>query len=140
MLNTRDFEPSDVMRIELDYDFDGESRMGLLSHPNITGYTLTFNDEVLAVGGVHVMWFGVGEGWLLVSPKALQKPVALARYTKKLLHVIMKKEAIRRIQASVHVDDERAFGFAEWLGFEYEGLMKKYGVEGDDYFRLARIK
>lgn len=140
MLNYRAFEQSDVMNIELDYEFSGESRLGLTSHPNIIGYTLADGDTILAVGGVHMMWFGVGEAWLLVSPKALEKPVALARYSKRLLHDIVEKTDTRRVQASVHVDDKIAFQFASWLGFEYEGRMKSYGVEGDDYFRLARVK
>lgn len=140
MLNFRPFETSDVMNIELDYEFSGESRMGLASHNNIVGYTLEQGNEILAVGGVHIMWFGVGEAWLLVSPKALEKPVALARYSKQLLNAIVGKTDIRRIQASVHCDDERAFQFANWLGFDYEGKMRKYGVEGDDYYRLARVE
>lgn len=140
MLNFRAFEKSDVMNIELDYELSGESRVGLTSHPNIVGYTLEDSEGILAVGGVHLMWFGVGEAWLLVSPRALERPVALARYSKRLMRVIMDKENIRRVQASVHVDDARAFAFAEWLGFDHEGIMRKYGIEGDDYFRMARLE
>lgn len=139
MLNYREFESKDVMNIELDYELSGESRLGLVAHDNIVGYTLTYDNEVLAVGGLHMMWFGVGEAWLLVSPKALAKPVALARYSKRLLHDIVEKTQVRRVQASVHVDDTRAMLFAEWLGFAHEGIMRKYGMEGDDYFRMARI-
>jgi len=139
MLNFRAFETPDVMNIELDYELSGESRMGLVSHDNIVGYTLSDGDTILAVGGLHMMWFGVGEAWLLVSPKALDKPVALARYSKKLLHGIVEKTQVRRVQASVHTHDTRAMIFAEWLGFEHEGIMRKYGLEGDDYFRMARI-
>jgi RimJ/RimL family protein N-acetyltransferase len=39
----------------------------------------------------------------------------------------------------VHVDDDRAYRFAEWLGFENEGIMRKYGVDGGDYYRMARV-
>lgn len=140
MLNFRAFETPDVMNIELDYELSGESRMGLVSHDNIVGYTLLDGDTILAVGGLHMMWFGVGEAWLLVSPKALDKPVALARYSNKLLHGIVEKTQVRRVQASVHTHDTRAMIFAEWLGFEHEGIMRKYGLEGDDYFRMARIE
>ena len=140
MLNYRPFEKSDVIQIPLDYELDGESRVAMVSHKDIVGYTLLWNDEVIAVGGVHMMWFGVGEGWLLVSPEAMKRPIALARYTKRLLHDIMSETQVRRVQASVHVDDNRAYLFAEWLGFENEGIMRKFGVEGDDYTRLARVK
>lgn len=139
MLNYRPFEKSDVIQIPLDYELDGESRVAMVSHKDIVGYTLLWNDEVIAVGGVHLMWFGVGEAWLLVSPEAMKRPIALARYTKRLLRDIMSETQVRRVQASVHVDDNRAYLFAEWLGFENEGIMRKFGVDGDDYTRLARV-
>ena len=44
-----------------------------------------------------------------------------------------------RIQASVHTTDEQSIKFAEWMGFENEGLMKKFGPDGADYYRFARV-
>jgi hypothetical protein len=44
-----------------------------------------------------------------------------------------------RIASEPHVDDDRAYRFAEWLGFENEGIMRKYGVDGGDYYRMARV-
>jgi len=44
-----------------------------------------------------------------------------------------------RIQASVSASDTKALRFASWLGFEDEGLMKKYGPDGSDYRRVARF-
>ena len=70
MLNVRQFQESDVHNIELGYEFTPESRVGLCNHDNIVGYTLVDGEEILAVGGAHVMWFGVGELWVLVSPEA----------------------------------------------------------------------
>ena len=85
------------------------------------------------------MWFGAGEAWVLVSPECLGKPASFARYAKKLFDSILQDTELRRVQASIHVDDDRAYRFAEWLGFENEGVMRKYGVEGDDYYRMARV-
>jgi hypothetical protein len=34
----------------------------------------------------------------------------------------------------------QAIRFAEFLGFEKEGLMKKFGPEGSDYIVMGRIK
>ena len=45
----------------------------------------------------------------------------------------------QRIQASISVKDAKAKRFAEWLGFENEGIMKKYGPDGSDYYRYARV-
>jgi RimJ/RimL family protein N-acetyltransferase len=45
----------------------------------------------------------------------------------------------QRIQASIAVTDKTAKRFAEWLGFQNEGVMKKYGPDGTDYYRYARV-
>jgi hypothetical protein len=30
--------------------------------------------------------------------------------------------------------------FIGWLGFENEGLMRKFGLDGTDYYRYARVQ
>ena len=44
-----------------------------------------------------------------------------------------------RIQAAVRADWPEAQRFAEFLGLENEGLMRKYGPDGSDYFRFAKV-
>jgi RimJ/RimL family protein N-acetyltransferase len=51
----------------------------------------------------------------------------------------MHEAQVQRVQASVHAEDGQAVRFARWLGFENEGLMKKYGPDGSDYYRMARV-
>jgi len=140
MLNIRPYRQEDVYDIELDYEFDSVSRAGLLGHNEIVAYTLLDDDKVLAVGGAHVMWFGAGEAWVLVSPDCLNQRASFARYAKRLFDSILQDTDLRRVQASIHVDDDRAYRFAEWLGFENEGVMRKYGVDGGDYYRMARVQ
>ena len=36
--------------------------------------------------------------------------------------------------------DEKAVRFIKWLKFEEEGIMKKFGPDGVDYFRYAWVK
>ena len=139
MLKIRPYTHNDVYEINLDYEFNNASRNGLLSHNNIVAFTLEDDGTILAVGGVHVMWFGAAEGWVLVSPDCLQTPASFARYAKRVFDGILQETELRRVQASIHVDDKRAYRFAQWLGFEDEGVMRKYGVEGDDYYRMARL-
>lgn len=139
MLKIRPYTHNDVYEINLDYEFNNASRNGLLSHNNIVAFTLEDDGTILAVGGVHVMWFGAAEGWVLVSPDCLQMPASFARYAKRVFDGILQETELRRVQASIHVDDKRAYRFAQWLGFEDEGVMRKYGVEGDDYYRMARV-
>jgi RimJ/RimL family protein N-acetyltransferase len=56
-----------------------------------------------------------------------------------LLDHVQDDASLKRIQASVHTNDQQAIRYVEWLGFENEGLMKKYGPDGSDYYRFARV-
>ena len=139
MLRLRPFKIDDVFKVQLDYELPREGRCSLVEHPNIDAFTLEDDDEILAVGGAHIMWPGVAEAWVLVSPSGKQHGRLFARYAKRRFEGMLKENSIRRMQATIHVTDEPAMRFVEWLGFEREGLMRKYGVEGEDYIRVARI-
>jgi RimJ/RimL family protein N-acetyltransferase len=52
---------------------------------------------------------------------------------------IIEANNIHRVQAACRADWPEAVRFAEFLGFENEGLMRSYGVDGRDYFRYARV-
>ncbi len=139
MLELRPFERQDVFDVELDYELTKEARFGLSNYENIAGYTMVEGDKLIAVGGAHIMWFGVGELWLLLSPEGKRRGGSFARLTKGIVDDICKDHNLRRMQASIHADDQNAIRFAEWLGLEHEGLMRSYGVRGEDYLRMARI-
>ena len=75
----------------------------------------------------------------MVSKHAHKCPRAVARYADNAFDVIIGATNLKRVQASVHAEDHQAVRFARWMGFENEGLMKKYGPDGSDYYRMARI-
>ena len=139
MLSIRPYVPEDVLTLKLPYKLTRKQREELAVGGNIVGFTVCEDDKPIAVGGVHLLWEGVAECWLLASQNAVEKPVSLARYTKKYFNAIIKLNALKRAQATVFHGDSKALAFAEWLGMENEGLMKKYGPNGEDYFRVARV-
>lgn len=52
---------------------------------------------------------------------------------------VVQQNGLWRVQATVKVGWERALRFAEFMGFESEGVMRQYGPEKGDYFRVARL-
>lgn len=134
------FEEWHIFHIETEFNFTEQSRQMFKTGNNAVGYTLFDDDmEILACAGVHLMWEGVAEGWIVMSVHGYKSPRTIARYTDRLFDTIMKDNSLRRIQASVSAADQRSVRFAKWLGFEDEGLMKQYGPDGGDYYRLARF-
>ena len=138
MLNLIAFEPGHILDIETDFQFPLSSRKAIAEHSVIDGYSLVNDGKIVACAGVSIMWQSVAEGWLIMSSDAYKYPVSIARYTEGLFDSIMKKNNLSRIQASVNCSDEKSVKFANWLGFEYEGIMRKFGPDGSDYFRYAR--
>ena len=100
--------------------------------------TLVVDGRVIGCGGVSKFWDGVGEAWLLVSDK-------LPEYkwlSVKVMRIMFDRAMIdfNRIQAAVLASDPVAIRFIEFMGFENEGLMRRYGFQGADFYRYARVK
>jgi RimJ/RimL family protein N-acetyltransferase len=65
--------------------------------------------------------------------------VKVARPARTFLKEYAMINYIRRIQMTVRADFPRGLRFAEFLGFEKEGIMKSYGKDGADYILFARV-
>lgn len=133
------FAKEHLFDINLAFELTNAGKQSLANYADVIGYTGIEDGKILATGGVHRMWEGVGEGWLLVSREGLAKPKTVAKYTSMLFSHLQEEHGLFRIQASVSVADRVANRYAQWLGFENEGIMLKYGPDGSDYIRYARV-
>ena len=102
-------------------------------------FTGIYNNKPIASGGVNQLWDGVAEGWVLASKEIFEHPITFARTMKLRTDYLAKNNNIKRIQTAVKADCKLAIRFCEWLGFNQKGLMKKYGPDGADYFRYAKV-
>jgi hypothetical protein len=102
-------------------------------------FTSIKNGHVVACGGVTPMWEGVGEVWLLGSDKVSENKASLARAVYDTLSSLAEHNGYWRLQGTVLANWKQGLRFARFLGFEEEGLMKKYGPDKQDYIRVARI-
>lgn len=139
MPNIVPFKKEHLYSINLAFEMTKAGKELLGNYNDVIGYTGLDGDTVLATGGVHRMWEGVGEAWLIVGKEGYEKPKTVARYTDYLFKHIQEEHGLSRIQASVAALDAVANRYARWLGFEKEGIMRKYGLDGSDYIRYARV-
>ena len=109
------------------YEVDGKS------------FTAIHNGHVVACGGVTPMWSGVGEVWLLGSHRVRDNKTSLTRAVYDTLGFLMDDNNYWRLQGTVLASWTSGLRFARFLGFEQEGVMKKYGPDQQDYIRVARI-
>ncbi len=139
MLRIVPFNSSLINSIETDFDFPDSMRAAFDNGQQVIGYAIMGDKDVVAVGGIHEMWAGVGEGWVVLSKHAPKWKLSLARYAKTLFSSILATTSLHRVQASIHMGDPEAIRFARWMGFEDEGIMYKFGPDGSDYYRMARV-
>lgn len=122
--------------MDQDATFDGDAME--LEQKGLA-YTCMINNEPIASAGMKMIWDGVAEGWVLASSKVWQHPVLVAKAIKKNFARLARLHGIKRVQTAVRADFKMGLKFAKWLGLEEEGLMKKYGFDGSDHYRYARI-
>lgn len=66
MPNIVPFKKEHLDKINLVFEMTQSGKESLGSYEGVIGYTgLDDDNSVLATGGVHPMWDGVGEAWLL---------------------------------------------------------------------------
>lgn len=91
--------------------------------------------------GLILFWSGVAENWCMVIDRE-----AMLKYSKYVVKDMLEmidqaKNAfsLHRIQCIVDAENERDIRWASFYGFEKEGLMRKYGHDGKDFIRMARV-
>ena len=101
-------------------------------------FTLMLNETPIVSGGIIPIWIGVAEGWVLSSKHIFDYKIKAASSVKKRLDYLCTNNKIIRLQTAVKEKFFVGIRFAEWLGLEKEGLMKYYGLDGTNYWRMAK--
>ena len=102
-------------------------------------FTLLCNSEPVCSGGIIPVWNGNAEGWAIASKRIFRNKIKAARLIKKRMDLLCVNNKIWRLQTAVKADFKIGIRFAEFLGFNKEGLMVGYGPDKTDYYLMARI-
>ena len=103
-------------------------------------FTLMNETSIVGIGGIALLWKGVGEAWAVPSVAVKQHPLAFHRAVKMMLNMIQDNKKLHRVQAAVLEDFPKGHKWIKSLGFKREGKMRAYGPNGENYIRYARIK
>ena len=105
-------------------------------------YTLIVDEVPVLCGGIVNQGFGNGEVWIFMSGLFFTKYKILCHRTlKKAFRVLAKEMKLKRVQALIDMEIHSPIN-EKWIksfGFEPEGIMKKYGINNEDYYRYARL-
>ena len=102
-------------------------------------FTLLDNNVPICSGGIIPTWMGNAQGWVISSKRIFRKKVKASRLIKQRTDLLCANNKIWRLQTAVKADFKIGIRFAEFLGFNKEGLMVGYGPDKTDYYLMARI-
>ena len=97
------------------------------------------NGYLVACAGIYPIWEGVGEAWLLGANRLGKHKTRVAKEGRKGLHRVAEDNGLWRVQAVLRRDWPELARWARFLGMEHEGTMRKFGADGFDYERYAKI-
>ena len=102
-------------------------------------HTMMANGKPVCIFGMRPYWFGVAEFWLVPSVYISKYPIAVVKECRSYLDEMIRQYDLKRLQITVSYHNNTAYKFAKSLYFKKEGVLKKYGPEGADYFMMARF-
>ena len=115
---------------------DGDAKNLVQDHLAFTGIV---NDNPIFAAGMKMVWGQVAEGWVIATSEMWKHPLSVAKAIKKDFARVAKENNITRVQSAIRKDFSEGQRFAEWLGLEKEGLMRKWGFDGSDQYMYARL-
>ena len=85
------------------------------------------------------MWDGVAEVWIITKQNQNKHKFFMLKNIKEKLETTIIEKKYHRVQAAVRTDFNIGLRFAKWFGMHEESIMKKFGPDKKDYYRLVRI-
>lgn len=107
--------------------------------PLVFLHTFLINGDPIAIIGGKMIYEHSAEIWGLTTDAIHDVPIAFLSKVRELLEQYRKELNLWRYQMLVSVKLQERESFARALGFKKEGLLRKYGPSGDDYYIYGRI-
>jgi len=108
-------------------------------YPRSIDYPVSLRHEgqLLAVGGIKLLWMGTAWAWFFWFPAARAHKYTLYRVVKEWLDVQIAVHGLKRVMAAVHQDYPEGCRTVEHLGFEVEAVLPRcFGEQTGVLYRL----
>lgn len=99
-------------------------------------FTLAEGEDVVVCAGLVNLWDHRAQAWALVSGAAGRHFVRIFRAMRSFLDL----QETRRIEATVDARFDQGHRLMRMLGFQHEGLMRAYLMDGRDCDLYARVR
>lgn len=134
------FEPYHYIMLNKYADMDSETILKRFESNGNVGRSGYCDNELLVCAGIMMPWQGYGISWALLSPNASKHPHFVHKAVLEGLHYFINRFKLRRVEANVNIQEEKARRWATHLGFREESVMPAYGPNGETFIRYVIIK
>lgn len=100
--------------------------------------TALLNGRPVAVFGTVKIWQGVGEMWMICEERLREHKNYFTRAAIAYRDYTVIAGNLHRLQITVRCADLRAVRWALFIGFEIDGMMKRYGPDQSDFYMMSR--
>jgi len=143
MIRSAPAKPEDLkklkpQKVQLDQAGDMEYELIGLLQESWTSITIWDEDDALAIVGIIERNPGYSSVWAVVTQDLAGKGLRLTSEVRLLIEHLQKTCKLRRMDMYVLASCRRHVVWARRLGFKIEGTLKKLGLNGEDYFMMAR--
>lgn len=107
-----------------------------VGRPQGPAVTARDGDHILICGGIVKQTDTRGECWALLSPDAGRHMLSLTRAVKRFIEI----HPWKRLEATVEEQFGAGCKWVEILGFRFEGVLPRYGLDGETHLRYVRLR
>lgn len=106
---------------------------------NYSLVTIWHKGKILAIAGVQIIRRKVAEVFSLPSIYAKKFPKEYLNVMRQIVDSSYRIFDLHRLQLTIVDSDIMGLKWAKSLGFTYEGLLVKYGENGENHFLFAKV-
>ena len=103
-------------------------------------FTLIHEGRIMVIGGIIPMSEKTAHCFTVWSMFSDNHRISCARYVRRQFESMAKAEGYHRITTWNRAENKDYHKWCEFLGFKWEGLVRKFDDEGNDYFQYAWVK
>lgn len=96
------------------------------------------DDVPIAIAGVNIVWPGYGVVYLFASTEAKMNPKSLVQWVRGRIQELEDRLELRRVEMTCPIN-HMLIKWGNLLGFEVEGILRKYSPSGEDHVVMSRV-
>lgn len=102
-------------------------------------FTFWGGDKVLAVIGATQVNEYTLYGWSILGEGIKQYRYSFARRMKDFINDVIRVKKLKRFFTTINSDNNVAIRQNEWMGLEFEGVMRSAGSNGQNLVLMAKV-